>query len=226
MILKPKNRAEWLKARREQGIGGSEAGVVLNLNPYKSPVQLWTEKVGLAEPDDLSENAAVQYGKAAEEHIRALFALDYPEYRIDYHEFWIYAQDDRPWLFATLDGEITCKNFAMLDGKTICENCTRGILEVKTCTIQNKAQWDEWDNKIPAHYFAQVLHQLAATGWDFVILRAYIRYHKDGEIRATVRDYRIDRADYLPDVEHLIKKEEEFIGCVRSRTQPKTVIKI
>ena len=214
MILKPKNRAEWLKARKEQGIGGSEAGVVLNLNPYKSPVQLWNEKVGLAEPDDLSENSAVQYGKAAEEHIRALFALDYPEYSIDYHEFWIYAQDDRPWLFATLDGEIADKNG------------TRGILEIKTCTIQNNAQWDEWDNKIPAHYFAQVLHQLAATGWDFVMLRAYIRYHKDGEIRATVRDYRIDRADYLTDIEHLIKKEEEFMGCVRERRQPKTVIKI
>ena len=214
MILKPKNRAEWLKARKEQGIGGSEAGVVLNLNPYKTPVQLWREKTGIDEPDDISDNAAVQYGKAAEEHIRALFALDYPEYDIDYHEFWIYAQDDRPWLFATLDGEITED-----DG-------TRGVLEIKTATIQNMRQWDEWNRKIPAHYFAQVLHQLAATGWDFVILRAYIRYYRDNEIRATVRDYRIDRADYLPDIVHLIRKEEEFMGCVRERRQPKTVIKI
>lgn len=214
MILKPESREEWLRMRAEQGIGGSDAGTVLGLNPYCTNVQLWREKIGLDAPEDLSDNPAVQYGKAAEEHIRALFALDYPECAIDYHEFWIYAKDDRPWLFATLDGEITD------------EDGTRGILEIKTCTIQNNAQWAEWDDKIPDHYYAQILHQLSATGWDFVILRGYLRYQRGGEWRATIRDYRFERKDCIEDIKILCDAEKAFMDCVRNRKQPGTKITI
>lgn len=212
MILKPKNRAEWLKMRKEQGIGGSDAGTVLGLNPYCTNLQLWRQKVGLESKPELADNAAVQYGKAAEEHIRALFALDYPEYHIDYNAYWMYVNDDIPWQFATLDGEITT-----YDGR-------RGILEIKTCTVQNNAQWSEWDDKIPDHYYAQILHQLSATGWDFVILRGYLRYQRGGEWRATIRDYRFERKDCIKDIKILCDTEMRFIECVKNRKQPAAII--
>ena len=158
MILKPNNREEWLAARQTQGIGGSDAGTVLGLNPWCSNVKLWRLKTGLEVADDISDKPAVKFGKIAEEHIRELFRLDYPEMQIDYHEFWMYVNDRMQWQFATLDGELTDK-----DGR-------RGILEIKTTTIQNRSQWDEWDGRIPDRYFAQILHQLSATGWDFAIL--------------------------------------------------------
>ncbi len=212
MIIKINNREEWLKARQSQGIGGSEAGCIMGRNKYKTNVDLWEEKTGRAEPPDLSDNAAVQFGKFAEPLLRELFKQDYPQYSVDYHEFDLYVNDTYPFIFATLDGEITAA-----DG-------SRGILEIKTTTIQNKLQWNEWDNKIPDSYYVQILHQLAATGWDFAILKAYIRYYVDGEVRVTIRHYRIERQDVLTDIQYLIKAECEFWEKVQNDEQPPLIL--
>ena len=69
-----KNHAAWLKNRKKY-LGGSDVSCILGLNPYKTNVQLYREKKGIVEPDDLSDNPLVQYGTNAEEHIRALFTL-------------------------------------------------------------------------------------------------------------------------------------------------------
>jgi putative phage-type endonuclease len=208
MLLKIDNHEDWLAARQHQGIGGSEAGCVLGVNKYQSNVELWELKTGRREAPDLSDNAAVQFGKFAEPHLRELFKQDYPEYSVDYHEFDMYINDVYPFIFATLDGELTAP-----DG-------SRGILEIKTTTILNRMQWDQWDDKIPDSYYAQILHQLAATGWDFAILKAYIRYHVDGEVRVTIRHYRIDRKDVESDIEYLIQQEQEFWQCVQADKMP------
>ena len=38
-------REEWLQLRRN-GIGGSDASVIMGKNPYRSILQLWEEKTG------------------------------------------------------------------------------------------------------------------------------------------------------------------------------------
>ena len=212
MIIKIDNREDWLKARQNQGIGGSEAGAVLGMNKYQTNVDLWELKTGRRQAEDLSNKPAVMYGKNAEEHLRELFKLDYPEYQVDYHEFDMYVNDKHPFIFATLDGELTAP-----DG-------SRGILEIKTTTIQNSNQWDEWDNKIPDSYYVQVLHQMAATGWDFAILKAYIRYHSDDEIRATVRHYRVDRKDVQEEIDFLIQQEAIFWQMVKDDKRPPLIL--
>ena len=212
MIIKIDNHEDWLKARQNIGIGGSEAGAVLGVNKYMTNVDLWELKTGRKAAPDLSDNAAVQFGKFAEPHLRELFKQDYPEYQVDYHEFWIYVNDKYPFIFATLDGELTA-----LDG-------SRGVLEIKTTTIQNKRQWDEWDGKIPDSYYAQCLHQLTATGWDFVILKAYIRYHVDGEVRVTIRHYRIDRKGVVSDIDYLIQAETKFWQDVKCDRCPALIL--
>ena len=217
MILKPRDREEWLEMRQKVGIGGSDAGTVLGLNPWCSNVQLWRYKTGQEVPPDISDKPAVLFGKKAEEHIRELFRLDYPQYILKYNEFDMYVNDFLPWQFATLDGELWEK---LSDNQEVLV----GILEIKTTTIQNKAQWDEWENGIPQRYYAQVLHQLSATGADFVILRAYIRWYRDGELRVTVRDYRIERKDVEADIEYLCEQEQRFIDCVNSGKPPAAII--
>jgi putative phage-type endonuclease len=213
LILKPKDRLEWLAMRQKVGIGGSDAGTVLGLNPWCSNVQLWRYKTGQEQPEDISDKPAVKFGKEAERHIRALFRLDYPSFEVEYAEYDMYVNDALPWQFATLDGALTDTDTGR-----------RGILEIKTTTIQNKAQWDEWENGIPQRYYAQVLHQLSATGWDFAIVRAYIRWYKDGELRVTVRDYRIERKDVLDDIAYLCEQEQRFIDCVNSGKPPAAII--
>lgn len=217
MILKPKDREEWLEMRQKVGIGGSDAGTVLGLNPWCSNLQLWRYKTGQEQPEDISDKPAVIFGKRAEEHIRELFRLDYPQYDIKYNEFWMYVNDRMPWQFATLDGEIWQP---LSDGIEI----MIGILEIKTTTIQNRTQWDEWENGIPQRYYAQVLHQLSATGCELAILRAYIRWYKDGELRVTVRDYRIERKDVEEDIAYLCEQEQRFIDCVNTGKPPAAII--
>ena len=120
----------------------------------------------------------------------------------------MYQNDKDPFICATLDRDLTAP-----DG-------SKGILEIKTTTIQNKSQWDEWEEKIPDSYYAQVLHQLVATGWDFAVLKAYIRYYKDGELRVSIRHYRIDRKDKEAEMQYLIEHESKFWACVKSKTRP------
>lgn len=213
LLADPKTHEEWLSAR-QNGIGGSDAACIVGKNKYKSNVQLWREKRGIEVPPDISDKPAVAYGKIAESHIRELFCLDYPEYDIEYHEFRMYANDKYPFIFATLDGELTEKSTGL-----------RGILEIKTTTIQNSSQWGSWsDDVIPDNYYIQVLHQLIATGWDFAILRAYIRHYRNGRLFASVKDYRIDRKDVLEEIDFLTAKEAAFWKSLKTGKEPAEIL--
>lgn len=208
ILADPTTREEWLKART-QGIGGSDAGCIVGANPWKSARQLWREKTGADKPDDISDKPAVRFGKEAEQHLRALFLLTYPQYTCEYHEFRMYANDRLPFIFATLDGELT-----VADGR-------RGILEIKTTTIQQAKQWFEWDDCIPQHYYIQILHQLLACDWaEYVELFAHIRYQKGEEIRAALRKFRIERRDVEQDLQILEEREIQFYKQWQTGTEP------
>lgn len=212
ILFDPKSREEWLECRKS-GIGGSDAGSALGINKYKSNVKLWSEKTGKAVPEDISENPAVKFGKQAESVIREFFKLNFPQYSVDYHEFRMYGIRDRPFMYATLDGELTER-----------ETGLHGILEIKTTTIQNSMQWSEWDNRIPDSYYVQILHQLACTGWSFAILYACINYISKGEKRTALRYYRIDRNDVSNDIEWLIQHETDFWRKVVKKEEPDLIL--
>ena len=208
ILADPQTREEWLQCRT-QGIGGSDAGCIVGANPWKSARQLWKEKTGVDKPDDISDKPAVKFGKEAEQHLRALFLLTYPQYTCEYHEFRMYANDRLPFIFATLDGELTDD-----DGR-------RGILEIKTTTIQQAKQWFEWDDCIPQHYYIQILHQMLACDWaEYVELFAHIRYQKGEEIRAALRKFRIERQDVEQDLQILEEREIQFYKQWQTGTEP------
>lgn len=210
MILKPQSHEAWLEARK-RGIGGSDAGAAIGANKYKSNVDLWREKTGEIEHEDISEKPAVKFGKQAEQHIRELFKLEHPEFMVDYHEFYMYLNDSYPFIYATLDGELTD------------DNGRRGILEIKTATIQNATGWAEWKDGIPQSYYAQVLHQLAATGWDFAILVAYLRTPYSENV-ARLIERRIERAEVEDDISYLIAKETAFWHSVETKQRPPLIL--
>ena len=115
---------------RKKGIGASDAACVLGRNPYKTNVELWEEKTGIREPEDISDKPHVKYGTEAEQCLRELFRLDFPEYDVTYEPYKMIANlKNYPFLFATLDGALTEKN----TGK-------KGILEIKTTEILNSTQ--------------------------------------------------------------------------------------
>lgn len=194
--IKCGSREEWLSARTLQGIGGSEAAAAIGLSPWMTPLQLWRQKIGAELPKDLSGNAAVQQGNYMEPILRDFFSATHDEFLVSCYQFDILYQSERPWLFATLDGELES-----MDGR-------KGILEIKTATPNGKAGWEKWANgNLPENYYVQTLHQLLASGYDFVILFAAL-YSTNGDI--TLREYEIEREDVQDDLEWLLEKESRF----------------
>lgn len=70
-IIKYKTREEWLQ-NRSKGIGASEAGTVLGLNPWETPYQLWRRKKGLDAPK--VENFAMKAGHYLEDAVSKFYA--------------------------------------------------------------------------------------------------------------------------------------------------------
>lgn len=210
MIVVPKTHSEWLEERK-YGIGASEAASVLGMSKWKSNTELWEEKVGMRKPEDISGKPQVQYGHDAEPHLRALFALDHPELRVTYESpYKIIRHDEHPFIFATPDGELE----ELSTGR-------HGGLEIKTTEIKSPRQWSEWKDRIPDQYYCQVCHQMLATGWDFVWLKAQIKWTtKTGEMRLDTREYHIERYEVAEDIEELKKELIPFWNYVETKTRP------
>lgn len=201
------SREEWLGVRKYY-IGGSDASAVLGMNPYKSNLELWQEKVGMVQPEDISDKPYVKYGHEAESLLRELFALDFPEYEVGYEENNIWFNDELPFAHASLDGWLTDQ-----DGRN-------GILEIKTTNILQSMQKEKWDNQIPDNYYIQVLHYLMVTDFDFAVLKAQLKFDFNGEILLHTKHYKIERSDALEDIEVLKSSEKEFWKYVQSRKRP------
>lgn len=206
-------KAEWLDARKVK-IGGSDAAAVLGLNPYKTNEEFWEEMVGLRVPIDISDRPYVIYGSKAEEHIRAIFALDHPEYKVEYFGDNMLLNDKYPFAHASLDGELT-----------EVESGRKGIFECKTTELFSSIHKEKWDGEhIPDNYYIQVLHYLMVTEYQFVVLRAQIKSLWNGEIRLITKDYHIERSEVEEDINFLYKKEQEFINKVKTKTRPALIM--
>lgn len=192
------SREEWLEERKK-GIGGSDAAVILGLNPYKNNIRLWEEKTGRVQAEDISDKPYVRYGTQAEEYLRELFKLDFPQYEVSHEENVTIKHHKYPFLFASLDGQLVDKETGEL-----------GILEIKTTNILQSMQKERWKEKIPDNYFCQVLHYLNVTGYSFAILKAQLKYDFDGDIKLETRHYKINRSDFEEDIKELEKAEVEF----------------
>ena len=203
-----KNREEWLQ-NRFKGIGGSEASAIVGLNPYMSNVDLWNIKTGQIVPEDISDKPYVKYGTNAEEHLRALFTLDYPQYQVEYVDNNSYFNDKFPFALASLDGVLIEK-----------ETGRKGILEIKTTNILQSMQKEKWKDRIPDNYYIQVLHYLMVTEYEFVVLVAQLKSEFNGEIYKQTKHYKIERADVEADIQYLANEEMKFWKLVQEKKKP------
>lgn len=212
-IAIPQTEAEWLQVRLK-GIGASEASAVIGCNPYMSNVDLWKIKTGRKQAPDISSDAHVAYGHAAEGPIRDLFALDYPEYEVTYGgQFDIVRNPDYPWLFATLDGRLVERATGL-----------HGVYEGKTTEIIRSMQKEKWRDGVPQNYYVQNLHQMLASGWDFAVLHAQLKYSYGSDTRSERRTYRIDRTEVIDDLNYLLEKEIKFWDYVQRDVMPPLIL--
>ena len=197
---------EWLAFRRT-GIGGSDAAAILGLSPFKSNIEVWEEKVGLREPEDISDKPQVQYGTRAEDMLVKLFALDYPQYKVRQDKQTVYR---RGFMFASLDGELT-----------EIETKARGFIEIKTTEIHSAAALQKWDGHVPEYYYAQVLHYFVTLGWTFAWLKVQIKQTgRNEQTEFITRHYPFLRRALMEDMKYLYMREKEFWGYVERKQRP------
>lgn len=203
------NSPEWLSFRRT-GIGGSDAAAILGKSHFKTNVKVWEEKTGLIEPDDISDKEQVKYGKAVEDLLLQMFALDNPEYEVTSNKKIVYR---RGFMFASLDGELVEKATGEL-----------GIYEGKTAEIHKKIELEKWNKRVPDYYYVQILHYLIVTGRSFVVLKVQLKLLYTEEKTTMTKQYRFNRKDLLNDLAYLYRKEAAFWDSVIAGIKPPRIL--
>lgn len=210
MIVLP-SREAWLK-NRSKGIGGSEISAVIGHNPYMDNVTLWELKTGRRQAEDISDKPYVQYGTQAERHLRGLFRLDFPEYKVKYRDNNSWTNPRYPWAQASLDGWMTDQ-----DGRF-------GVLEIKTTEILQSMQREKWNQQIPMNYYCQVLFYMAVVEADFAVVKAQLKSVFEGVPYLQTKHFPIERADVQSDIDYMMSKGAEFWKYVERDERPPLVL--
>lgn len=156
--------AEWQSLRmsfvQEGMVGGSDAGTLLGLNQYKSPINLFYQAVGISNvPNQM--NAAMLHGKQLEDYVAKCW-----QYYDGTEDGWvantiannkiktyrkiraIVINPKYPMLFANVDGLIT---------KHPTYGKKQGILEIKTISGYSA---DSYEGGLPPTYLLQLQHYM------------------------------------------------------------------
>lgn len=210
-VVSYNSKDEWLNARTK-GMGGSDASCIVGMNPWKTSEQLYLEKIGKLELEDISNKKAVVIGTNAEKQMRELFSiLNEEKFDVEYIENTILYNKKKPYLYFSPDGLLVEK-----------ETGLRGIYECKTTTLLNSVSKEKWNEKVPDNYFIQLLHGLMVTNLDFAIINALLIF-SDGYQQ--IRNYRFNRADHIEDIAYLKEKETSFwLDNVENRVKPPLII--
>ena len=149
-------REKWLELRRN-GIGGSDASVVMGKNPWRSIQQLWEDKTGKT-PVQENSNEYTYWGNVMEGIIRKEF-MNRTGLKVRQKHFMIF-HPQFPFMFADVDGIVTDEYG---------EKC---IFEAKTVSQYREDEWK--DGKIPVEYMLQVQHYLAVCNMQKAYIAALI----------------------------------------------------
>lgn len=201
-----RSRKGWLEHRT--GIGGSDAAAILGLNPYCNNVELWEKLTGRREAEDISKKPYVLYGTKAEKHLRELFKLDFPEYKVEYKPNNVWINEDYPFAHASLDGWL------------IDQEGRKGVWECKTTNILQSMQKERWNERIPDNYYVQCLWYLAITEFDFCILKAQLKSEFKDEIYLQTKHYKFERSEVQEDIKYLLDEARKFWEYVERDQRP------
>ena len=171
-----------MKEDRSGFIGASDCAAVLGLSRFKTVLQIWAEKTGTVEPEDISEKLNVWLGNELEEVVAKKFTKDTGKKVHRVNDAYVHRDHDY----------IRCH----IDRKVEGENA---ILQCKTASAWMAKHWE--GEEIPQEYILQEYHELACTNYD----RAYIAVligNNDFKIKVLERDEKT--------IKQIIQKEVDF----------------
>lgn len=183
---------EW-HALRATKIGASDAPVIMGVSPWKTPYQLWQEKLGLVESHQ--SNVAMLRGKLMESQARKCFQKCtgiqiYPS---------VVLSKKYPWMMASLDGIDSSKTVAV---------------EIKCPGRDDHST--ALDGQIPEKYIPQLYHQMIVCELDSIQYFSYNPTFTDENQRTKI----ITLKKNCGYEESLIKKEIEFLDCWNNFREP------
>ncbi len=143
------DNAQWLQWRRN-GVGASDAPVIMGVSPWKTPYQLWMEKI--TGNSTQKENSSMERGKRLESEARDAFSnilkTDLQPKNVEH--------DSIRWLRASLDG---------------IDPSGKIMVEIK-CPNKND-HFVALNKMVPEKYWPQLQHQMLVTGLDQMYYVSY-----------------------------------------------------
>lgn len=136
------DHSEWLKWRKK-GIGGSDAAAIAGLNPWKSPIAVYLEKIGETEP--IEDNERMRIGRDLEDYVAKRF-VEATGMKVRRRNA-ILQHSEYPFMLANVDRLIVGKK------------------EGLECKVTNSYAKKEWEDEIPIYYEIQCHHYMAVTGY-------------------------------------------------------------
>jgi len=149
---------DWLDARR-RGIGSSDVAAVVGVADRRTALHVWFDKRGQLPDDDAGEPAL--WGKLHEDTVAREWAR---RNRSTVRRVGLVAHVDDNWMMTTLDRQVGVCPLSRKPG----ENPEAGYscaLEVKT---RNAFVAGKWRREIPDDVLAQVVWQMAVTGYKHI----------------------------------------------------------
>ena len=146
------SREEWLAWRRT-GIGGSDAAAVIGLNPFRSRIEVYADKMGMMPEKEDTES--MRLGRDLEDYVAHRFC-EATGKKVRRNNF-MWCHDEHRCMIADVDREIIGEN-AGLECKTT--QAWGGKVIMK--------------GEIPLTYYVQCMHYMAVMGYDRVYLAVLI----------------------------------------------------
>lgn len=137
-------REKWSKIRKD-GIGGSDIGSIIGVNPYSSPFNVFIDKT-TDYVKDLSDNEAVYWGTTLEDIVAKEFEKRTGKKIAKVNA--VLASVQTPFAYANIDRRIVGE---------------KAGLECKTTNAFNSKEWE--NNEIPASYICQCQWYMYVTGY-------------------------------------------------------------
>ena len=165
------DKREWLKYRKS-GIGGSDAGAVCGLNPYRTAMQVYQDKV--SEEIEEVDNEAMRQGREFEDYVAKRF-MEATGKKVRRANAMFY-NEENPFMLADVDRMVVGENAG---------------LECKTASPYMEDRWK--DGNIPLSYQIQCYHYMAvctADAWYIavVIYGREFKYYKIERDEAVIAD--------------------------------------
>lgn len=181
-------------SERKLGIGGSDMPIILGLSIYKTPYQLYLEKIADGDPVQSPETTYQYWGNQLEPVIREHFAK---KYQIAVETPDTIVHREYTFLRANVDGFIPSLN---------------AVLEIKTASGWITKEWGEnGSDVIPLAYRAQVAHYCLTSGAEKAIIAVLIGGND-------YREYIYTPNDNVTKI--ILNSAKTFWDCVTNRTPP------